>query len=141
MPEETVTNNSNLWIGEILRAARLRAGLTQEQIGIATGCKSRDRIVRMWENDKKGLGGHSTKLSKVLDAYQVTEVERQEIIKRISLRKQEFVAKKLGAQTGTSPYSIVNSVPEELAVLNQLMSLTPEKRQWVIKTSQSMHPK
>lgn len=141
MAEPQITNDPNLWVGEILKAARLRTRMTPSQLGVVLGFKSDGRMVRLWEIDKREIGGHSTTLEKVLEVYRLTDEEKREVVKRISLRRQQVLAKKLdvlGKGSLTPPQNgvVLENVPVEIAVLNQLMTLSPEKRKWVIKTAQ-----
>jgi transcriptional regulator with XRE-family HTH domain len=100
MAAPCVTNNSNLWIGEILKAARLRSGMTRQEVAVAAGCRSGERIAGLWETDTREIGGHATTPAKVMQAYQLTDDEKQEVTRRISLRRQEAVAKKFGTNNG-----------------------------------------
>lgn len=56
--------------GTALREARIKAGLTQKEVGIACGCteKYSQRLVSLWENDYQPIARNKVvTLSKLLN--------------------------------------------------------------------------
>lgn len=133
---KALTSDPNLRIGMILKASRVRAGKTACDIATVVGVS--DRMVRLWERDIRGIGrGKGIQRSEeVFSAYELTKEEREEVIHRISLRKQEYVENTMSVllKNGKSQADHTSEkMTEEMQVLIQLLALIPEKRKWVIQ--------
>ena len=135
--KEPFTKDENLKIGTILKAARARIGKTEHEIACMIGVNQ--RMVRLWERDIRniGRGNGAERMEQVFLAYQLTQQEREEVVKRTSLRKHEFLEGHLSQLLTNSPPAEIRNDPqsEEMRVLIQLMALSPEKRQWVIQSA------
>lgn len=94
-------------------------------------------MVRFWERDIRGIGrGRGVeRTEEVFLAYGLTKDEKEEVIRRVSLRKGEHVGNSLSAlMKNHKPLPPADDeATEEMRVLVQLLALSPEKRQWVIQ--------
>ncbi len=138
MEMKSVTDNPDLKIGTILQAARVRSGKTRDDIATAAGVSA--RMVSMWERDKRGIGRGKgiERTEKIFTAYKLTEQEQEEVVRRISLRKQEYLADSLatllGSEKSSNESGKISQTLDERQILIHLLALSPEKRRWVIET-------